>query len=179
MAPHIQLILGGARSGKSRFALHQKNENSFKTYLFLATAHPGDSEMKQRIEWHRKERDPFWKTVEVPYDLVESLRKCANDERGIIVLDCSTLWISNLLCGFGGKTLSFEEAQKEIVRFQESLLKLKGTLRIVSNEVGLGIVPDNLLSRSFRDLQGQFNQSIALIANEVILMVAGIAQKLK
>src|SRR5277367_5830091 len=106
MAPHIQLILGGARSGKSRFALDQGDEPFFGPLLFLATASAGDDEMKQRIEHHRMGRDKKWQTIEEPYHLVETLRREAVHDKGLLVLDCTTLWISNLLCGMGGKPLS-------------------------------------------------------------------------
>jgi len=179
MTSHVQLILGGARCGKSRYALHQGDEDSFASHLFFATAHAADEEMRRRIQQHQKERDPRWKTIESPYELTADLEKWALDEKGLVVLDCLTFWISNLLCGMGGKISSFEETQSKIVTFQKSLSRLKGKIRIVSNEVGWGIVPDNVLSRNFRDLQGQMNQSIATLADEVVLMVAGIPLKLK
>jgi adenosylcobinamide kinase / adenosylcobinamide-phosphate guanylyltransferase len=179
MSATLQLILGGARSGKSRFALNQGNESRFEPRIFLATASPGDKEMGQRIQRHQSERGSDWQTVEEPYQLVEALGRSAIHEKGLVVVDCATLWISNLLCGMGGKTKSMAEIENEFEKLFQKLPLLNGNIRFISNEVGLGIVPDNLLSRQFRDLQGTFNQSVASIANQVILLTAGIAQKIK
>jgi adenosylcobinamide kinase / adenosylcobinamide-phosphate guanylyltransferase len=179
MAPHLQLILGGARSGKSRYALNQGNEASFDPKIFLATASPGDEEMKSRIEQHRSTRSAEWKTLEAPYDLINALENSAAHEKGLVVVDCLTLWISNLLCGMGGKAQSMTEIKNEFKKLESLLRQLKGNIRFVSNEVGLGIVPDNPLGRNFRDLQGELNQSLATLATQVILMTAGLPQKLK
>jgi adenosylcobinamide kinase/adenosylcobinamide-phosphate guanylyltransferase len=179
MSAHVQLILGGARSGKSRFALNQGDENRFEPRIFLATASPGDEEMRQRIQRHRSERKSDWQTLEEPYQLVEALGGSAIHGKGLVVVDCATLWISNLLCGMGGKIKSIAEIENEFEKFVQIIPQLSGNLRVISNEVGLGIVPDNLLSRQFRDLQGTFNQSAASIANQVILLTAGIPQKIK
>ena len=103
MTLFLQLILGGARSGKSRHALNQVDEDSFASRFFIATALPGDDEMKQRIERHRRERAARREMLEEPYRPVEVLRKNAVHEKCLIVVDCLTLWISNLLCGMGGK----------------------------------------------------------------------------
>ena len=176
---HLQLILGGARSGKSRYALHQGNEDSFDSKIFLATATALDGEMTRRIERHREERGFQWETIEEPYDILKVLETRAHLPGGLMVLDCATLWISNLLCGMGGKVLTPPEIETLFGQFLQVLPQLKGNLRIVSNEVGLGIVPENPLGREFRDLQGRFNQSVASIADQVILMVAGIPQKIK
>jgi adenosylcobinamide kinase/adenosylcobinamide-phosphate guanylyltransferase len=179
MNPSLQLILGGARSGKSRYALNQGDEGSFEPRLFLATASPGDGEMQNRIHRHREERGPLWRTLEEPYHLAEALRSSAAHDRGLVIVDCATLWISNLLCGIGGKALPPSKIESEFKKFTGVFSQIKGNLRIISNEVGLGIVPDNLLSRQFRDLQGIFNQSVASIASQVILLTAGIPQKIK
>src|SRR5579859_369268 len=163
---HLQLLLGGARSGKSRYALHQGNENTFDPLTFLATASIGDEEMKQRVERHRAERHVEWKTVEAPYHLAEALREIAIHEKGLTIVDCTTLWISNLLCGMGGKILTVAEIENEIEKLIQILPQLKGTIRFVSNEVGFGLVPDNPLGRNFRDLQGELNQRLASLANQ-------------
>ncbi len=176
---HIELILGGARSGKSRHALRQDADEFFSSKIFLATASAADQEMTDRIQRHRAERDASWRTVEEPYHLTDRLEKCAVEEKGLIVLDCATLWISNLLCGIGGEALNVPDALRTLDNFLVTIPKMKGRLRVVSNEVGLGIVPENLLARQFRDLQGTFNQRAASIASQVILMTAGIPQKLK
>jgi adenosylcobinamide kinase/adenosylcobinamide-phosphate guanylyltransferase len=179
MASSIQLILGGARSGKSSFALAQGNEKDFDPRVFLATASAGDEEMRDRIQRHRSQRDGSWTTVEEPYRLTETLIRTATQEKGLVVVDCVTLWISNLFCGMGGKALTVLEAETQVDLFFRSLSSLKGHLRIVSNEVGLGIVPEHPLGRQFRDLQGFFNQRMAKTSQEVFLITAGIAQKLK
>jgi adenosylcobinamide kinase / adenosylcobinamide-phosphate guanylyltransferase len=179
MAPHLQLILGGARSGKSRYALRQGNESDFNPRFYLATASAGDEEMKNRIVQHRKERDASWQTVEEPYHLPEALSQSASHEKGLVIVDCTTLWVSNLLCGMGGKAITSPEIKLEFEKLIQLLPRLKGNILVVSNEVGLGIVPDNPLGRNFRDLQGDLNQTLASIANQVILMTAGIPQKIK
>ncbi len=179
MTPHIQLILGGAWSGKSRYALSQGDEDSFENRTFLATAFAGDEEMKNRIDRHKTERGAQWKTIEEPYHLVTLLTQLETSRKGLIVIDCATLWISNLLCGIGGKALSVSEIEKEFESLIKALAHQKGRIRIVSNEVGLGVVPDNPLGRQFRDLQGEFNQLLAAFAGQVILMTAGLHQKIK
>ena len=179
MASNLQLILGGARSGKSRYALNQGGESSYGSRIFLATATAADEEMKDRIEHHRVQRGPEWKTIEEPYRLADKLEEIGLQENQLLVIDCATLWISNLLCGMGGKALSPSEARKEFETLFQMLKRQKGGVRIVSNEVGLGVVPDNPLARVFQDLQGEFNQSLAAIAGQVILMTAGLPQKIK
>lgn len=177
--PHLQLILGGARSGKSYYALHQGNEDGFEPKIFLATATAQDEEMARRIGHHRMERGFQWETIEEPYDIVKVLEARSTSSQGLMVMDCATLWISNLLCGMGGKALKAPEIEDFFGKLLRGISGAKGQLRIISNEVGLGIVPESALGREFRDLQGRFNQLVASIADEVILMVAGIPQKIK
>jgi len=179
MPPTLQLILGGARSGKSRYALGQPGELSAGSRIFIATALAEDEEMKKRIELHRTVRENHWQTLEEPYHLAEALERAAVSPGNLVVVDCLTLWISNLLCGKGGKTLTPEESREAFKGFLHTLPKLAGTIRLVSNEVGLGIVPATPLGRHFRDLQGELNQAVAVLAGEVILMTAGIPQKIK
>jgi adenosylcobinamide kinase/adenosylcobinamide-phosphate guanylyltransferase len=178
MSVHIQLILGGARSGKSRFALSQGDEKNYPRKIFLATALPLDEEMNSRIVRHQKERNPEWITLEEPYLLREKL-ETNSQPMALMIIDCATLWISNLLCGVGGPALSPPQVEKEIDHLIEYLPNLQGVIRMVTNEVGLGIIPDNLLSRQFCDLQGRLNQKMAYIAEEVIFMTAGISRKIK
>jgi adenosylcobinamide kinase / adenosylcobinamide-phosphate guanylyltransferase len=179
MNTHIQLILGGARSGKSHYALNQGNEGSFEPKIFLATASAQDEEMAQRIKSHKGERGSQWRTVEEPYDLARALETCAQSSKGLVVVDCATLWISNLLCGVGGKALTVPEIESLFEEFFQAFPRLNGNLRLVSNEVGMGIVPENPLGRQFRDLQGRFNRKAASLADQVILLVAGLPQKMK
>jgi adenosylcobinamide kinase/adenosylcobinamide-phosphate guanylyltransferase len=179
MATHLQLILGGARSGKSRYALTQGDESSFGARFFLATASAGDEEMRVRIERHRAQRGPEWSTLEEPYRLSAAVEKIGLQEDQLLVIDCATLWISNLLCGMGGKTVPPSEASELFETLFQMLNRQKGSIRVVSNEVGLGVVPENPLARAFRDLQGEFNRSLAALAGQVILMTAGLPQRLK
>ncbi len=179
MNNNLQLILGGARSGKSRFSLVQGDEALFERRVFLATATAGDEEMKARIEKHRSDRGAEWETHEAPYHLTDALEKLRPTGKTLIVVDCATLWISNLLCGMGGASLSEAEAGRKIDDLIMVLSKTPGTVRIVSNEVGLSIVPDNVLGRQFRDLQGLLNQKLAAQAAQVFFLIAGIPQRIK
>jgi adenosylcobinamide kinase/adenosylcobinamide-phosphate guanylyltransferase len=175
----LQLILGGARSGKSRFSLGQGNEATFERQIFLATATADDEEMRQRIRKHQDDRGAQWETLEAPYRLIETLQNIEGKDRTLVVVDCATLWLSNLLCGMGGDALSTEGIEKRIDGLIQTLSNTSYQVRIVSNEVGLSLVPDNALGRQFRDLQGLLNQKLASEAGEVFFFIAGIGQKLK
>lgn len=179
MNSKLQLILGGARSGKSRYSLNQGNEAAFERRIFLATATAGDEEMKLRVRKHQTERGPQWETLEEPYHLAKTLLGLNSSEKTLIVVDCATLWLSNLLCGMGGAPLSMDQIEKELDGLLKALSQSPSTVRIVSNEVGLAVVPDNALGRQFRDLQGLLNQKLASQADEVFFMIAGLSQKLK
>lgn len=179
MNSKLQLILGGARSGKSRFSLDQGNEPSFERRLFLATATTDDEEMKTRVRKHQVERGPQWETIEEPYHLAEVLQKLNGSEKTLIVVDCATLWLSNLLCGMGGERLSADEIEKRFDDLLNALSRTMSHIRIVSNEVGLAVVPDTVLGRQFRDLQGLLNQKLASRADQVFFMMAGLSQRLK
>lgn len=175
----IVFITGGARSGKSRFALEKANSMNGKK-IYIATAEPLDEEMKERIKRHKEERGREWLTMEEPIKIPKLLRELKG-ECDVILLDCLTLWLSNLMVA--GKELSGE--------IEEFIADLKGiknssssclqplVLFIVSNEVGMGIVPENELARRFRDLAGMLNQRVAEIADEVYFMVSGIPLKIK
>jgi adenosylcobinamide kinase/adenosylcobinamide-phosphate guanylyltransferase len=175
----LQLILGGARSGKSRFSLDQGNEISFERRLFLATATTDDDEMIDRVRKHQIQRGVQWETIEEPYYLTETLQRLDDSETTLIVVDCATLWLSNLLCGVKGKALSTDEIEKKFNDLLDVLSRTQSHIRIVSNEVGLAVVPDNALGRQFRDLQGLLNQKLASQANQVFFMIAGLAQQCK
>ncbi|HMK60629.1 MAG TPA: bifunctional adenosylcobinamide kinase/adenosylcobinamide-phosphate guanylyltransferase [Dissulfurispiraceae bacterium] len=166
----ITFILGGARSGKSGFALKCASElNGSKA--FIATAQAFDDEMRDRIEQHKKERPVEWKTFESPL-LIPKLISDVGTRYGVVLVDCLTLWLSNLLMN-----------EVDIEAVIESLLlsaaHCPAALFIVSNEVGMGIVPENALARRFRDLAGTLNRRTAEIADEVYLVVAGIPVKIK
>jgi adenosylcobinamide kinase/adenosylcobinamide-phosphate guanylyltransferase len=162
------LVLGGARSGKSRFAEGlAAGCQGERTYI--ATAEPGDAEMAARIADHRARRGPEWTTTEAPLALVEALETAPED---FVLIDCLTLWISNLLLG------DFDIAPR-VERLAEALRARRGTVVVVSNEVGLGIVPDNALSRRFRDEAGSANQRLAQACDEVVFVAAGLPITLK
>ena len=162
------LVLGGARCGKSRFAEGlAAGWQGERTYI--ATAEPGDAEMAARIADHRSRRGPEWTTIEAPLALVEALETAPE---GFVLIDCLTLWISNLLLG------DFDIAPR-VERLAEALLARRDTVVVVSNEVGLGIVPDNALSRRFRDEAGFVNQRLAQACDEVVFIAAGLPVTLK
>lgn len=160
----VTLVLGGARSGKSRYA-EALIAKSPKPWVYVATAEARDDEMAQRIAAHKARRVEGWQTIEAPHDLPDALRSAPAD--AAVLVDCLTLWLSNLMEG------SFD-IDAQIARLQEALKGRTGPTVLVSNEVGLGIVPDNALARRFRDLQGVLNQRMAAIAPRVVMMVAGI-----
>ena len=161
---HLTLVLGGARSGKSRYAESLVMEFP-PPWLYVATAEPLDGEMTARIAAHRARRGAEWRAVEAPRDLAGALAK--NSDGGAVLVDCLTLWLSNLM-------LADADIAAESARLEAALARLAAPLVLVSNEVGFGIVPDNALARSFRDAQGQLNQRIAARADRVVLMVAGL-----
>jgi adenosylcobinamide kinase/adenosylcobinamide-phosphate guanylyltransferase len=195
MKSKIIFVTGGARSGKSSFALNEALKIEGRK-AYIATAEALDDEMKKRIEKHRKERGSDWDTYEEPLKVSAVLSKINNKYKAI-VLDCLTLWLSNILlrqqnaddsrlrrpAEAGRQTI-----EKNIKKFVDELMSFKNSshvtrhasrLFIVSNEVGMGIVPDNELARKFRDLAGSLNQKVAGLADEVYLVTAGIPMKIK
>ena len=166
--PRLTLVLGGARSGKSRHA-EQLVMQAPPPWVYLATAQALDGEMQKRIDQHRSRRDPRWRTMEVPLDIAEAI---AAPSSGAMLLDCLTLWLSNAL-------LAKRNLAAEGDRLIAALSVAPGPLVVVSNEVGLGIVPDTPLGREFRDAQGHLNQRVAAIADHVLLMAAGLPLSLK
>jgi len=172
--PHLTLVLGGARSGKSRHA-EALIERAAGEAVYLATAEARDGEMAERIERHRRRRAAQsateWQTVEEPLALAPRLAELARPGRPILV-DCLTLWLSNLL--LAGRDVGAETAALVAV-----IPTLAGPLVLVANEVGLGIVPDNALARDFRDYAGALNQAIAGAADRVVFLAAGLPLVLK
>lgn len=166
----LTLILGGARSGKSSFALDLARDK--EAVAFIATALPLDEEMDKRIRHHKEERPSHWKTIEEPIDLLTVIRGLNNVE--IIILDCLTMWVSNLLERY---------TDEEIIRMAEEIAKysrdLKSEVITISNEVGLGIVPEYPIGRRYRDLLGRVNQTFAKYSNKVFFMIAGIPLEVK
>ena len=166
----IIFVIGGAKSGKSGFALCSASNLPGKK-AYIATAQPFDNEMEERIIRHKKERPDEWGLYEEPMN-VSGLLANIHVSHDVLLLDCLTLWVSNLL-------LEEREIEAEIGLFMKSLSSCSSTLYIVSNEVGCGIVPDNSLSRRFRDIAGSLNQKVAAAADEVYLVTAGIPIKIK
>lgn len=160
-------ILGGARSGKSRYAESLGKGQKF----YVATAEASDEEMVQRIAAHRQQRGVDWETFEVPLDLVGALQTIDGKGR-FVLIDCLTIWLSNLM-------IVKLDVQREVEMLCDVLKKLKAQVVLVSNEVGLGIVPANALARTFRDEQGFLNQRIAEVADEVVFIAAGLPLTLK
>jgi len=181
-------ILGGARSGKSRFAqqLAQScSDEGHRSVVYIATAEAGDEHMRQRIERHRRDRPSGWETVEAPQNVAAAI-EAAGDSAAIIV-DCLTLWISNLLLA-GGEDLNEDEAQVasreeailgEVEALIQAARKANAQVIVASNEVGMGIVPLTQLGRIFRDIAGRANQALAQAADEVYVMWAGLPQRIK
>jgi adenosyl cobinamide kinase/adenosyl cobinamide phosphate guanylyltransferase len=163
----IVLLIGGARSGKSDLALRLAAEQPAPV-VFVATGEPGDSEMRSRIDQHRRERPPYWQTIEEPLRLGETLK--AIDETSCVVIDCLTLWAANAL-----EQLGQAEAETEAKEAAAIAAARSGLAIAVSNEVGLGIVPDNPLGRRYRDLLGRINTLWADAAERTYLLVAGRA----
>ena len=168
--PAITLVLGGARSGKSRYAEEVLDRHTgARTYI--ATAEIRDAEMAERVELHRARRDPDWRLVEEPLQLARTI--VAETEKGAAVLvDCLTLWLTNVV-------LAERDVAAEIDALETALGQCGGPLVFVANEVGLGIVPDNKLARDFRDHAGRLNQRIAARADHVLFVAAGLPLILK
>ena len=173
---NICLVIGGCRSGKSGHALEIAEKIDARRQIYVATSRPDDDEMRQRIEKHRRERGDRWTTIEEPLELPEAIENYASPDT-VVLVDCLTLWISNLLLQFNDNRP--DELTMRFDRLAEVLTKAKGPVFLVSNEVGTGIVPENRLARSFRDTAGFVNQQVAAIATSVVWMVAGIAVKIK
>ena len=161
--PTVILILGGARSGKSAFA--ERLIGSAANPVYLATGQPLDDEMRDRIEQHRRRRGGHWTTLEEPLRLTDAISRAAAPDRPVLV-DCLTLWLSNLL-------LAGHDLQAETGSLLTLLAAPPGPVILVSNEVGLGVVPEHRLGREFRDHAGQLHQAIAELAQQVYLLVAG------
>jgi adenosyl cobinamide kinase/adenosyl cobinamide phosphate guanylyltransferase len=167
----LTLVLGGARSGKSRYAeglIAALPAPWTPPWTYLATAEAGDAEMAERIATHRQQRGPQWQTVEAPRSLAAALAR----QRVPVLVDCLTLWLSNLL-------LAEADIEAEIAQLEMTLAAMTTPVVLVANEVGSGIVPDYPLGRRFRDWQGVLNQRMAARADHVVLIVAGLPLALK
>ncbi len=169
----IVFVTGGCRSGKSRFALDYANKH-FKSKIFLATAPALDDEMKQRIKAHQEARGPEWATIEEHTDIAKAVASVETDYE-VILLDCMTLWLSNLIMAGEPESQIFSRTEA----FIEAIQKISQSVIIVSNEVGYGIVPVNDIARRFRDIMGTVNQRLAACAHVVVWTIAGLPQILK
>jgi adenosyl cobinamide kinase/adenosyl cobinamide phosphate guanylyltransferase len=167
--PHVTLVLGGARSGKSRHAEQILTQGHRPPWTYIATAQALDEEMRERIAEHQSRREPGWQTVDAPIDLVNALA-AATDTPALV--DCLTLWLTNLM--LGGHDIQAATDKLEI-----ALEARTARTVLVANEVGLGIVPESKLGRLFRDEAGRLNQRIAARAGRVFFMVAGIPMTVK
>jgi adenosylcobinamide kinase / adenosylcobinamide-phosphate guanylyltransferase len=168
-ASSLTLVLGGARSGKSRYALERAMQSP-APWVMIATAEALDEEMRMRIALHRQERGADWIIFEAPVDLAGAVAEAPAG--AALVIDCLTLWLSNLM--LGGHAID-----AEIGRLDEALDARKVPTIAVANEVGLGIVPETALGRAFRDRAGSLNQHLAARATRVVLMVAGLPLTVK
>ncbi|MBF0377235.1 MAG: bifunctional adenosylcobinamide kinase/adenosylcobinamide-phosphate guanylyltransferase [Desulfamplus sp.] len=184
MRNKITLVIGGCRSGKSNYALNLANQISGNSKVFMATSVPTDREMEERVTKHQIERGKDWITVEEPIEISEAIKNfdinnSSNDKNfipaDVILIDCLTLWVSNLMFN------NFDDRKIATViqELQYTLTSSSLPIFLVSNEVGMGIVPENGLARRFRDIAGMVNQKIAQTANQVIYMVAGIPMTIK
>jgi adenosylcobinamide kinase / adenosylcobinamide-phosphate guanylyltransferase len=162
-------VLGGARSGKSRYA-QELAMTAPPPWTFIATAEAGDDEMKARIEAHRRARGDGWTTIEAPLDLAGAMARA--DHGAPLLVDCLTLWLSNLMLGD-------HDVDGAIAAFDRALDARHASTIVVANEVGLGIVPETPLGRDFRDRAGALNQRLAAKAGHVVLMVAGLPMTVK
>jgi adenosylcobinamide kinase/adenosylcobinamide-phosphate guanylyltransferase len=165
----LTLVLGGARSGKSRYALDLITASP-PPWTFIATAQAGDDEMRARIEAHRRERGDGWTTIEAPLDLAIAVAEAPGSAP--LLIDCLTLWLSNLMLGD-------HNVDAGTAAFEQALGAREAATIAVANEVGLGIVPETPLGRAFRDRAGALNQRLAAKANRVVLMVAGLPVTVK
>lgn len=165
----LTLVLGGARSGKSTYAESLISAQP-SPWQYIATAQAFDNEMEERIATHQSRRDERWQTVDAPHELAQAL--AASPEGQPVLVDCLTLWLSN-------RMLAEADIAAETEALVDTVSRPAGHWVLVSNEVGSGIVPENALARRFRDEAGRLNQKIAALADEVVLVVAGLPVKVK
>lgn len=170
----ITFVIGGARSGKSRYAVESIEKNGAANAAFIATCQALDEEMARRIALHRSSRPSHWETFDEPRSVAALVEKIGGSFDHILI-DCLTLLVTNLMLGGAGEG----GVEREIDALVAALRKSRGASVIVSNEVGLGIVPENALARDFRDIAGRVNQQVAQKADEVYFMVAGIPWRIK
>ncbi len=169
MLPKLSLILGGASSGKSAFA-EALVMAAPQPRIYVATAQTFDDEMRQKVQKHLAQRGPDWRTIEAPLSTADTLRDLPAD--AIVLLDCATMWLSNHM-------LAETDLATEQAKLLDALRTCQAHVVVVSNEVGLDVVPENALARRFRDAQGALNQALAKQADLAVLVVAGLPMVLK
>lgn len=167
--PKISLILGGAKSGKSKYA--EDLTSNYENRLYIATAEARDEEMKDRIKAHQKQRGTTWQTIEESLNIKDHL-EAQHEPNSVILIDCMTMWLSNLF----EQNWNIETETKLLLK---ALPNCSADVILVSNELGLSIVPENALARKFRDEQGILNQKLAKGANNVVFIAAGLPINLK
>lgn len=165
----LNFVVGGAASGKSAFA-ERLVRGCGKAKIYIATLQPYDQEMQSKIAQHKADRGPDWTTIEAPIDPVAAMRTASSDQ--VILLDCVTLWLTNVM-------LAEQDVDVAVGALLHGLADAPCDITVVSNEVGMGIVPDNALSRRFRNAQGRLNQRLAAQADNVITVIAGLPLVLK
>ena len=175
--PRVVLLLGGARAGKSQLAEKLARQWG-RRVLYVATAQPGDEEMRQRVEMHRARRPAHWRTLEEPLNVADAVAPHLSSV-DTVLLDCMTLWASNILLAEENAARAEERLMGEIERLVERCRQGNVTLLVVSNEVGQGVVPAYPLGRQFRDVLGRANQLLARSADAVLYCIAGIPIELK
>jgi adenosylcobinamide kinase/adenosylcobinamide-phosphate guanylyltransferase len=171
----VTFVLGGCRSGKSRYALEAAQSLAADRRVFIATAVAFDDEMRERVTRHQAERGREWVTVEAPLELPAAIAAQGRQAGNVVLVDCLTFWINNLLM----ESPEPAAAQKKIPELVAAVAGARCPVMLVSNEVGAGIVPENRLARSFRDLVGSMNQAVAGCAARVVWVVAGIPVPVK
>lgn len=174
MGKRLTLILGGARSGKSDFAQTLASTRGGEDVLFVATAEAHDDEMAERIEKHRRARPLNWRTLEIPAGLAGILQTAPAAR--VVVIDCLTLWVSNVILKEDDTRGTMERELNDLLSWYHMS---QCELIVVSNEVGMGLVPDNALGRAYRDLLGAMNKLVAAAADQVFFVVAGLPVEIK
>ena len=169
-----KLVIGGCRSGKSGYAMALAEKSAPQNRIYIATCVPLDDEMDDRVRKHQEERDHTWQTVETPVAVAEKIRELGA-HAGVILVDCLTLWVTNLVM----KELTEREVFDHVADLVAASAACPCPVIFVANEVGMGIVPDNKLARFFRDMAGYVNQQMASFADQVVWMVAGIPVMIK
>jgi len=173
-ASRIMLITGGVKSGKSRFAIDCANSYSgVKT--MIATAIPFDDQMRMKIAKHQQERGNDFRTIEEPVFLAKSIKN-AQDSSAVILIDCTTMWLNNLYHRYSD---SLEEIEDQMEKFIEALSQSVTNIVIVTNEIGLGVMPEKPLACRYADDLGQLNQRMAAVSHEVVMLISGIPQWIK